>query len=93
MSYGVPAHDDVAMNIMNERRGEIDRNPSIKCDCCETAHRYQGYWEPRWLLRDDPASGKTICDECQAELADLHDRLTNNRRLTEFVEDPREGEA
>jgi len=60
--------DDVAQNIMNERRAEIERNPSMPCqrNGCDNSYYYQEYWERRYVDGKDwnPAEVLWICDEC-----------------------------
>jgi len=83
--------DDVAMNIRNERRGEIDRNPSIECEECENSYNYQDYWESRYVKGKEwnPAAVYWICDNCLEQMYAWHERRVKERQhkaLTEWSE-------
>lgn len=76
-----PVLDDVAANIMNERRGgPIDRNPSMDCEECGTSYNWKNYWQHRI----DSPEDEFICDSCQAEKIRQKRRELNNQSLTEW---------
>jgi hypothetical protein len=81
--------DDVAMNIRNERRGEVDRNPFIDCAGCEESHLYQDYWEERYVEGKDwnPAQVSWFCDECMAKFYEWYytqKKTESHKTLTEW---------
>jgi hypothetical protein len=61
----------------------IDRNPTIACEHCGESWGYQDYWHGRWSL--DGQSHVTVCDECLKRLDDWHNRMVQNRSLSEFA--------
>jgi len=61
-----------------------DRTPRIECDICGGAFDYTDYWAPRFTMRDDPRQSKTECDRRQERAAEMYDRLSNNRRLSDY---------
>lgn len=71
-----------------ERRG-IDRNPSIDCHECGNSHKYQNYWEGRYVDGYDwnPAEIYWLCDDCLDEMYAWYERRAaerNHRTLTEW---------
>jgi predicted nucleic-acid-binding Zn-ribbon protein len=83
-------NDDVAHNIRNERRGEIDRNPSIDCHKCGESHNYQDYWEERYVKGKDwnPAKVAWLCDKCINKAYSEYQLIRRGRehkQLTEFA--------
>lgn len=74
-------HDDVAMNIMNERRGPPDPNPTIPCAECGEKQPFKDYWEPRYVEPDDidPHESEWLCDDCKT----IQRRKAENHRLTD----------
>lgn len=79
--------DDVAENIMNERRGEVDRNPRLPCHECGETFPWRGYWKPRVEGRiENPHTDEWLCDSCHHARVKLERRETANRALTEWCE-------
>jgi len=73
--------DDVAENIMNERRGEIDHNPSMDCTSCGDSFNWRDYWSDRI----DSPEDEFVCDQCRGERERLRRREENNQQITEFA--------
>ena len=76
---------------MNERRGEVDRNPSMSCqrDGCDNSYWYKDYWEKRYVEGKDwnPADILWLCDECLEEMYAeyrLAKRADNHKTLAEY---------
>lgn len=75
-------------------RGDLgnvpDRDPLLACHECETEHRYQDYWKPRYVKDRDwnPADMYWLCDACLNEMYREYDRARrrrSNAQLTEFA--------
>jgi hypothetical protein len=67
-----------------EQTHPFDRNPVIQCSLCDSEHAYQDYWRARCVLGETHADDELYCDECLERMATLYDRLTENRRLSDF---------
>jgi len=77
--------DDVARNIKNERRGAIDRNPSIDCPECGESYGYKEYWMPRYVdgVECHPRQLRWICDDCLDEMYEWYeDRVAEREHVT-----------
>jgi hypothetical protein len=72
----------------NWTRGElghdIDRNPNIPCEICGRSFGCMEYWKPRWE-GFEPDTNESRCDECQERADEMHEKLENNQRITEFI--------
>jgi len=71
------------MSSMAPKPKPIDRTPCIECDICGEAFDYREYWEPRFLIADDPQQSKTECDRCQKRAVEMYNRLTRNEKITQ----------
>jgi len=81
--------DDVTMNIMNERRAEVDKNPTIECEDEQCNNTTGSRDAEGWLLHASP-DVPVLCPSCRKETP--QNRLTpteaqreNNQQLTEYL--------
>jgi len=82
--------DDVAENVMNERRGEVDRNPTLSCADEQCTNTTQAEDADGWLLHADPEI-PVLCPECVERVPDNKQTPTKyqrdvNAQLTEWSE-------
>lgn len=80
-------YDDVAHNIMNERRGgPIDRDPSMECDGCGESHQ-ASYYDEHGQLTQDPEE-PVLCAACARKpvgTRTVEERQETNQAITEFI--------
>lgn len=83
--------DDVAENIRNERRAEIDRNPSLGCAGCDASIRAQELTDDDgWELPETP-DDPILCPDCAEQSVGtrtVEERADANQSLGDFNAGP-----
>jgi len=66
-------------------RNPTEYQPRAECEICGETFGWEDYWQGRILL-GNPAENDFECDDCQERTGKWYDRLTNNQRITEWIE-------
>lgn len=81
----VHPQDDVAHNILNERRGPVDRNPTLECDGCGRTEQYQTIKvSDEWQTPNEPGD-PLLCPDCDQARPSVEERAENNEQLSRFA--------